>query len=50
MLINPGSHRPQGPWDPDKKEKYLDTRYFWTLLPLALLMGAAIALVYFFGG
>lgn len=49
MLINPGSDRPQGPWDPDEKPKYLDTQYFWTLMPLLLLMGAAIALVCFVG-
>lgn len=46
MIINPGSHDPQGPWDPDEKRKYIDTRYFWTLMPLLLLMLAAIALVY----
>ena len=33
MLINPGSDRPQGPWDPDKKPKWIDTTYFWVLLP-----------------
>ena len=49
MLINPGSDRPQGPWDPDEKRKYIDTTYFWTLMPLLLLMVAAIALVYFLG-
>ncbi len=50
MLMNPGSDRPQGPWDPDKKPKFIDTTYFWTLLlPLLGLIGASIALVYFFG-
>lgn len=50
MLVNPGSDRPQGPWDPDEKRRYADTTYFWTLMPLLLLMVAAIALVYFVGG
>ncbi|MFC7358976.1 hypothetical protein [Nocardioides astragali] len=49
MIINPGSHRPQGPWDPDEKRKYIDTTYFWTLMPLLLLMLGTIALVYFLG-
>ena len=50
MLMNPGSDRPQGLWDPDKKPKFIDTTYFWTLLlPLLGLIGASIALVYFFG-
>lgn len=49
MLINPGSDRPQGPWDPDEKRKYIDTTYFWTLMPLLLLMLGTIALVYFLG-
>jgi hypothetical protein len=30
MIVNPGSHDPQGPWDPDEKKKYIDTRYFWS--------------------
>ena len=49
MIINPGSHCPQGPWDPDEKRKYIDTTYFWTLMPLLLLMLGTIALVYFLG-
>ena len=49
MLIDPGSDRPQGPWDPDQKPKWIDTTYFWVLLPLLVLMGACIALVYFLG-
>lgn len=38
MLINPGSDRPQGPWDPEAKERWIDTRHFWVLLPLLLVM------------
>ena len=38
MIINPGSHRPQGPWDPDEKKKYVDTRYFWVLLPFLVIV------------
>ena len=49
MIINPGSDRPQGPWDPDEKRTYVDTRYFWTLMPLLLLMVATIVLVSVFG-
>jgi len=49
VLINPGSDRPQGPWDPDKKSKWIDTTYFWVLLPLLGLMVACIVLVYFLG-
>ena len=46
----PRQRPPQGPWDPDKKPKFIDTTYFWTLLlPLLGLIGASIALVYFFG-
>jgi hypothetical protein len=48
MLINPGSDRPQGPWDPDKK-KWIDTEHFWVLLPLLLLMVAVMVLVSVFG-
>ena len=39
MIINPGSHDPQGPWDPNEK-KYVDLRYFWVLMPfLAVMVG-----------
>lgn len=38
MIINPGSHRPQGPWDPDEKKKYVDTQYFWVLLPFLVIL------------
>ena len=38
MLINPGSDRPQGPWDPGAKKRWIDTRHFWVLLPLLLVM------------
>ena len=45
MIINPGSHDPQGPWDPDAKKKYFDTRYFWTLMPtLLFLVGFVVVL------
>lgn len=44
MLINPGSHDQQGPWDPNEKQKWIDTRYFWTLLPLLCLMIGGIVL------
>ncbi|NYE38160.1 hypothetical protein F4692_003305 [Nocardioides cavernae] len=49
MIINPGSHDEQGPWDPDAKKSYVDTRYFWTLLPLLLLMVGGFVIVYAFG-
>lgn len=49
MLINPGSDRPQGPWDPDEKPKWIDTTYFWVLLPLLVLMCAGMAVSYLFG-
>jgi hypothetical protein len=45
MIINPGSHDPQGPWDPDEKKTYLDTRYFWVLLPMLVLMVGLMVLV-----
>ena len=38
MIVNPGSDRAQGPWDPDAKKKWIDTRYFWVLMPFLLLM------------
>ncbi|MCP3421507.1 hypothetical protein [Nocardioides pinisoli] len=38
MFHNPGSDRSQGPWDPDEKKKWIDTEYFWVLLPLLLLL------------
>lgn len=44
MIVNPGSHDPQGPWDPDAKKKWVDTRYFWTLLPaLVVMVGLIVA-------
>lgn len=46
MLINPGSDRPQGPWDPDKKQKWIDTTYFWVLLPWLLIFVLVLVLVY----
>lgn len=49
MLINPGSDRPQGPWDPDEKRKWIDTKYFWTLLPVLVVMLAVIGLNLYFG-
>jgi hypothetical protein len=49
MLIDVGSHRPPGPWDPDEMRTWIDTTYYWVMMPLLLLMGACIALVYFFG-
>lgn len=44
MLINPGSHQPQGPWDPDAKKKWFDTTNFWILLPILVLMVAGMTL------
>ena len=45
MIINPGSHEKQGPWDPDAKKKYLDMRYFWVLMPtLLFLIGFVVVL------
>jgi hypothetical protein len=49
VLINPGSDRPQGPWDPDAKKKWIDTRHFWVLLPVLVLYLLFLALAYFFG-
>jgi hypothetical protein len=49
MLINPGSDRARGPWDPDEKKKWIDTEYFWVLLPLLLLMVGGMVLVLVFG-
>lgn len=44
MTINPGRGPSQGPWDPDKKEKWIDTGHFWVLLPLLLLMVAMLVM------
>lgn len=49
MIIHPGRHRPQGPWDPDEKKKYFDTSEAWLWLPLLALVGAVVAAAYFFG-
>lgn len=49
MLINPGSHRPQGPWDPHEKKKWIDTTNFWALLPILVLMVAGMALGIIYG-
>ena len=49
MIINPGSHDAQGPWDPDEKKKYIDTRYFWVLMPILLLMVGLIVVLSVFG-
>lgn len=49
MIINPGSHDPQGPWDPAEKKKYVDTRYFWTLMPTLLLVVGLIVVLTVFG-
>jgi len=49
MIINPGSDRPQGPWDPEAKERWIDTRYFWVLMPLLLLIVGIMVLASFFG-
>lgn len=44
MPFDPGSGRAQGPWDPDAKKKWIDTEYFWVLLPLLLLMVGLLVL------
>ena len=44
MVINPGSDRDPGPWDPDAKKQWIDTRHFWVLLPLLLLMAGLLVL------
>lgn len=44
MIINPGSHQPQGPWDPNEKPKWIDTTYFWTLMPFLLIMVGLLVL------
>lgn len=49
MLINLGSDRPQGPWDPDAKKRWIDTRNFWVLLPFLLVMVGTVVLVSLFG-
>jgi hypothetical protein len=49
MIVNPGSHRPQGPWDPDAKRKWIDTQYFWVLMPFLLLIVGIMVLASFFG-
>ena len=49
MIINPGKHRPQGPWDPNEKKRYFDTSEAWLWLPLLALVGAVVAAVYFLG-
>lgn len=49
VIISPGKHRPQGPWDPNEKKKYFDTREAWLWLPLLALVGAVIAALYFLG-
>lgn len=48
MIIHPGKHRPQGPWDPDAKKKYFDTSEAWLWLPLLAVVGAVVAATYFF--
>jgi hypothetical protein len=45
MIINPGSHDKQGPWDPDAKKKYVDLRYFWVLMPTLVVMVAFLVFV-----
>lgn len=49
MIINPGSHDPQGPWDPDKKEPFFDLRYFWVLMPWLILFVVAIVVAHVLG-
>ena len=49
MIINPGSDRQQGPWDPDAKGTWIDTRYFWVLLPFLLLVVGIMVLASLFG-
>jgi len=49
MIIQPGKHRPQGPWDPDEKKKYFDTTEAWLWLPMLGVIAALVAAVYFFG-
>ena len=45
MIVNPGSDRQQGPWDPDARKTWIDTRNFWVLLPLLLVMVGTVVLV-----
>lgn len=48
MMINPGSDRPQGPWDPDAKPKFdVDNALtmMMLLVPVLVMLGA----FYFFG-
>ncbi|MDR7254108.1 hypothetical protein J2X46_003098 [Nocardioides sp. BE266] len=49
MIINPGSHDKQGPWDPDEKKKYFDLRYFWVLMPALVIMVGLMAVSGAFG-
>ena len=48
MIIQPGKHRPQGPWDPDAKRKYFDTTEAWLWLPILAVVGAVVAATYLF--
>ena len=49
MIINPGSHDPQGPWDPNEKKRYFDLRYFWVLMPYLILVVVTVAAAYALG-
>jgi hypothetical protein len=33
----PAATDPKAPWDPDKKPKWIDTTYFWVLLPVLIV-------------
>jgi hypothetical protein len=48
MMINPGSHRPQGPWDPDAKSKF-DVENALTMMMLLVPVLVMIGAFYLFG-
>ena len=49
MIINPGSDRAAGSVEPDAKKKWIDTRYFWVLMPFLLLIVGVMVLVSLLG-
>jgi hypothetical protein len=48
MMINPGSDRPQGPWDPDARPKF-DVDNALTMMMLLVPALVMIGAFYFFG-
>lgn len=48
MMINPGSSRPQGPWDPDAKPKF-DVDNALTMMMLLVPVLVMVGAFYLFG-